>query len=155
MLGVATYAALESLSAEMIANGYTGNWRLGDILMTARSWLRRSVRLEALQAETQELRSNLANVLQENMASLSQWVTENLDQRFGLNLVHLTDSEGSNDADTLPESVPPPAVGSQFKRRKRKRPSNGGISGASASGGGAGSSSAAPPAPSSSGALPS
>ncbi|PXF41941.1 hypothetical protein BWQ96_08351 [Gracilariopsis chorda] len=155
MLGVATYAALESLSAEMIANGYTGNWRLGDILMTARSWLRRSVRLEALQAETQELRSNLANVLQENMASLSQGLTENLDERFGLNLVHLTDSEGSHDLDTLPKSVPPPAVGSQFKRRKRNRPSKGGTSGASASSGGAGSSSGAPPAPSSSGAVPS
>ncbi|PXF43601.1 hypothetical protein BWQ96_06658 [Gracilariopsis chorda] len=139
----------------MIANGYTGNWRLGDILTTARSWLRRSVRLEALQAETQELRSNLANVLQENMAWLSERVTENLDQRFGLNLVHLTDSEGLHDPDTLPESVPPPAVGSQFKRRKRNDPSKVGTSGASASGGGAGSSSGAPPALCSSGALPS
>ncbi|PXF40875.1 hypothetical protein BWQ96_09420 [Gracilariopsis chorda] len=102
---------------EMNANGYGATWRLGDIFMTAHAWLRRAARLERLQAETQELRINLAKVLQENMVALFQRITENLDQRFGLNLVTLTESEGSDDPNVRPPSALIPASGVPFKLR--------------------------------------
>ncbi|PXF42944.1 hypothetical protein BWQ96_07322 [Gracilariopsis chorda] len=110
-----TYTALGSLVLEMKAHDYFSCWRVGVVFMTARSWRRRSSRLEALKAETQELRSNLEKILQKNMNSLSQLFTASLDQRFGLKLVQLTDVGGFDDTETLPLDAPLPSEASPLR----------------------------------------
>ncbi|PXF45540.1 hypothetical protein BWQ96_04678 [Gracilariopsis chorda] len=79
----ATYTALEILTMEMNSHRCDSTWHLGDILMTVRSWVRHSSRFEALKAETQALRANMAWVVQENAQVPSQGVTEDIDSSFG------------------------------------------------------------------------